>query len=130
MRSRPRSSAGALALGAALLAACATARRGEPLAGPLLTTEASQDRGRIVFMQNCYKCHPGGEAGLGPAINDRPWPARFKRFKIRHAAGGMPAFDTVRLPDKDLDDLMAYLAALRKHSENDQEPLEAREASR
>lgn len=128
--SRRVETAAVCAAAALALGACGSARRGEPLRGPLLTTEAAQDRGRIVFAQNCYKCHPGGEAGLGPALNNRPWPARLKKFEIRHNMGAMPSFDKSRLSDSDLHDLMAYLAILRTHSERDQEPFEAREASR
>lgn len=120
----------AVAAAALALAACATARRGEPLLGPLLTTSASQDRGRLVFIENCYKCHPGGEAGLGPSINDKRRPWSIKRFQVRHAPGPMPSFNKSRISDKELSDLMAYLAILRKHSERTQEPFEAREASR
>ena len=128
--SRRVADAAALCAAALALGACGTARRGEPLRGPLVTTESAQDRGRIVFAQNCYKCHPGGEAGLGPALNNRPWPLGLKRFEIRHKIGAMPSFDKSRLGDQDLHDLMAYLAILRKHSERTQEPFEAREASR
>lgn len=111
-----RVAAGALLAFAALaVAACGrSARRGEPLAGELVTTEAAQDRGRLVFMANCYKCHPGGEAGLGPSLNNR------RVHKVHHA----------ELKSQEVHDLMAYLAVLRSHSEKAQEPFEAREASR
>lgn len=118
------------ALAAALAAtACAAPRRGEPLAGAMLTTDPAQDRGRLVFMQNCYKCHPGGEAGLGPALSKRR-PAPWIKYRIRHAPGAMPSFDEKRISDKELQDLMAYLAALRRAPEKAHEPFEAREASR
>lgn len=106
-----------LAAAAAATAACSgSARRGEPLAGALVETEAAQSRGRLVFMQSCYKCHPGGEAGLGPALNNR----RVRAAKVHYAA----------LKPHELQDLMAYLAVLRTHSERVQEPFEAREAGR
>lgn len=121
-----------IALAAAVLAlgGChreRTARRSEPLVGPLVTTEANQERGRLVFAQNCYKCHPGGEAGLGPSLNDRRRPLSLKKFQIRHAMGAMPSFDKTQISDSDLQDLMAYLAVLRKHSERDFQPHEAQE---
>jgi mono/diheme cytochrome c family protein len=120
----------ALALAAAALAACAPAspvRRSEPLAGPLITTEPSQGRGRLVFMAHCYECHPGGEAGLGPSLLDKSISPR----RVRHHGGGAsPLPEASRLSDKDLSDLTAYLAALRRHSERVQEPFEAQEASR
>ena len=105
-------------------------RRGGPLDRPYFATEPAQDRGRIVFMQDCYKCHPGGEAGVGPALSGKARPARWLRFRVRHAPGAMPSFGPDRLGDKELDDLMAYLAVLRGGSDAEHEPFEAREASR
>jgi mono/diheme cytochrome c family protein len=129
MEDRARLTWAAAALAAAALAACGP-RRGGPLENPYFASEPAQDRGRVVFMQNCYKCHPGGEAGLGPALTGKPRPARWLRFRVRHAPGAMPSFDEKRLADKELDDLMAYLTALRGGSDAEHEPFEAREASR
>ncbi len=81
-------------------------------------------------MQNCYKCHPGGEAGLGPSLNDKRLSAVLTRYRVRHGSGRMPAFAPSRINDKQLDDVMAYLTALRRHSERIDEPFEAQEASR
>ena len=90
-----------VAAGAALAACGRGPRRGEPLAGKLVATESAQLRGRLVFMQNCHSCHPGGEAGLGPSLNDRRSPA-------------LPAHPTSPLDEKQRKDLAAYLAALRR----------------
>ena len=110
---------GAVALAAILAAAgCAPPRRGEPLAGPVVVTEAGQDRGRVVFQEHCYKCHPGGEAGLGPALTRRTLPWRVKRFHD---------FDRSRIDDKQLEDLTAYLNMLRRGTDRLHEPFEARE---
>ena len=94
-------------------AACGSARRGEPIAGQFVASEPAQSRGQIVFMQHCYKCHPGGEAGLGPSLNDKPLPKPVRKFQVRHALGVMPSFDQTRLSDKELEDLAAFLAVLR-----------------
>ncbi len=46
--------AAAIILAVVSCVACArSARRGEPLAGNFVVTEAAQGRGRLVFMQNC-----------------------------------------------------------------------------
>jgi mono/diheme cytochrome c family protein len=102
-----------------LLAACGTARRGEPLAGQLENTAAGPEveHGKLVFFRYCHKCHPGGEAGLGPAINDKPLPSFLVRFQVRNGLGAMPSFDDARLPDPELDALLEYVAALRRHGE-------------
>ena len=94
---------------------CATSRRDEPLAGPLPLSDPKLVAGRQVFMSNCYQCHPGGSAGLGPAINDKPLPAFAIRTQVRKGVGAMPAFDEARIPRPDLDNLVAYLQTLRKH---------------
>ena len=94
---------------------CSTSRREEPLTGPLPLSDPKLVAGRQVFMANCYQCHPGGSAGLGPALNDKPLPAFAIRTQVRKGLGAMPAFDDARIPAPDLDNLVAYLATLRKH---------------
>jgi mono/diheme cytochrome c family protein len=95
-------------------AGCGSARRGEPIVGPLEITRA-QEQGRVVFARHCHKCHVGGEAGLGPAINDKPLPAFLMRFQVRNGLGVMPAFAKDRISEAELDQLIAYLKALRRH---------------
>ncbi len=91
---------------------CST-RRSLPLKGPLTLNEHEQ-QGEKVFMEHCQRCHPHGEAGLGPAIN--PAPGFGKRFQIRHGLGAMPAFDEKHISDKELDNVVSYLKALKKNS--------------
>jgi len=62
-------------------------------------------------------CHPGGEGGLGPSLNDKPLPAFAKKLQVRTGLVGfniMPAFNKHQIPSEDLDDLMRYMKALRK----------------
>ncbi len=103
---------------AAGLAACEGPRRGEPLVGAVPSDDLAVVRGRAVFMRECYQCHPGGEAGVGPALNDRPWPDFIKRREIRRGAGAMPAFSRAALSEAQLADLLAYLRALRHYHED------------
>ena len=82
--------------------------------GPLtLTSDAEQ--GRTTFMKYCQPCHPGGEAGLGPSLNDKVLPTFLKRFQVRQGIGSMPSFSKEEIPDQELDGIMAYLEALRDH---------------
>lgn len=119
MTIQARSSFGRLFVCAALTGvclitlACGAARRGEPLATPV-TLDERAERGRAVFMANCQQCHPGGEAGLGPALNDKPFPEFLKKFQVRHGLGTMPSFSEQKISDEQLDDLMEYLKALRR----------------
>lgn len=102
-----------LAAVAVILAAC-SARRGEPLG---YARSANPDprvaHGRVLFMQHCHKCHPGGEAGLGPAINDKPLPEFLMKTQVRVGVGAMPSFHRQQISEEELDDLIRYLKALR-----------------
>jgi mono/diheme cytochrome c family protein len=95
-----------------LLSACG-ARRSEPLRGPLDLSDRRVAHGQEVYMARCDKCHPGGDAGLGPAINNKPLPGFLVRYQARHGMGAMPAFSQQEIPAPDLDDVIAYLKALR-----------------
>ncbi len=103
----------ALALAVGLIG-CATARRSEPIVGRVVAGDPSLAAGRQLFMQNCHACHPGGEAGLGPALNNKPLPPCLIEFQVRHGLGAMPALKTDRLSEGDLDEVVKYLVALRR----------------
>jgi mono/diheme cytochrome c family protein len=96
----------------ALLAGCGSARKSEPLTQPVVLSEAAQ-RGEVLFMRHCNQCHPGGEGGLAPALNDKPFPGFLKRFQVRHGLGAMPSFSKDQLGDREVDDIVFYLAALK-----------------
>ena len=97
----------------ALATGCGSARRPEPLVGPVQLTE-QQQLGRAVFSQHCYQCHPNGAGGLGPAINDKPLPQELVRTQVRAGLGAMPGFDDKQISDEELKALSAYLVALRR----------------
>lgn len=103
-----------LVAGAVLALSC-SARRSEPLVGPLPLSSPEIAEGRKVFMAHCHQCHPGGEAGLGPALNNKPLPAFAVRIQVRQGFGAMPAFHRDEISETDLDALLAYLKALRRH---------------
>lgn len=72
--------------------------------------------GRRAFARHCHECHPGGDAGLGPAINNKPLPQGLIKLQVRHGLGAMPAFSAEHLSDAELDAITAYLVALRRSS--------------
>lgn len=77
--------------------------------------------GRIVFKYNCQKCHPNGEAGVGPSINNINLPGFLLRKRVRSRAfllytGKMPAFKKDVISSKELDDLVVYLKDLHTKS--------------
>ena len=112
-----------------ILVACATPRHSEPRTGVFRPANEQQARGEIVFSNYCSKCHDGGHSGLAPGI--LPVPDALIRFQVRHGLGVMPAFpetEQANLPGTtdahpnwrrrlhaQLDDLLAYLDAIRAH---------------
>jgi mono/diheme cytochrome c family protein len=103
---------------ALFVAACATARKTEPLAPPLNLSDPKLARGQKVFFDRCHQCHPHGEAGLGPAIVNKPLPEFLMKFQVRHGLGTMPSFGAEKIPPEDLDALMSYVKAVRGNPPN------------
>jgi mono/diheme cytochrome c family protein len=99
---------------ALIIASCGSARRGEPIAGPIELSPAAA-RGEKVFMRSCHECHPKGEEGLAPSINDKPLTDFLIRFQVRKGLGAMPEFDPGQISEAELDALVAYLRELRRH---------------
>lgn len=106
----------ALVIAAAVLpiASCTSARRSKPIIGETRASSTAFAEGRRTFMQYCHACHPGGAAGLGPALNNKPLPAALIEFQVRHGLGAMPAFKAEDINQRELDALSAYLVALRR----------------
>lgn len=104
-------------LAAAGLLACGSARRSETVqatAAQIVTP--AQQRGELVFMRNCNQCHPLGEGGLGPPINNKAFPGFAIKAKVRTGLGlDMPKFSSDEISDLELDDLVAYMKALRRN---------------
>jgi mono/diheme cytochrome c family protein len=93
---------------------CATPQRRPPL-GPARGLTGQAAEGQVAFMEKCTRCHPGGEAGLGPALNNKPFPDFLKRFQVRHGLGVMPHFEKEELSDTQLDAILDYLKALHEN---------------
>jgi mono/diheme cytochrome c family protein len=104
-----------MTLAVALLVGCGSARRSPPIveALPLATAELRQ--GYETFLLHCHACHPGGEAGLGPALNDKPLPRFLMRLQVRRGLGAMPAFPEEVIGEEEMEHLLDYLLALRRH---------------
>jgi mono/diheme cytochrome c family protein len=110
MRFRPIT----LLLAAALAAGCAaTAKRGEPYSADPSEADPAVARGHVVYMQHCQACHPFGDGGLAPSIVDKPLPGVLMKLQVRAGFGAMPAFPSDKLDDRQLDDLITYIEALR-----------------
>ena len=104
-----------MVLTSAVASAACSARRGEPFYGPLPISSPEVANGQQVFMRECHQCHPGGEAGLGPAINNKPLPGFLMAFQVRQGFGAMPAFSENDISSEELDNLIRFLKELRNH---------------
>lgn len=92
-----------------VIASCAV-RKSEPVKDKYFTAKNSKvARGEQVYMIHCQKCHPGGEAGLGPALNSNPAPQFVKRFQVRHGLGVMPSFKRDEISRADLHAVSKYM---------------------
>jgi len=99
-------------LAVVLLAACGSARRGQPLAEEH-PPNAKLALGQQVFDRTCSQCHPGGTAGVGPSLNNKPLPQWAMRFQVRHGVGAMPRFSKQDISDEQLVAVTNYLVWLR-----------------
>jgi cytochrome c5 len=89
---------------------CCSLRKSLPIAGPVHLSE-EEVAGEKIFMMRCERCHPQGEAGLGPGIHWAPGFA--KKFQVRHGFGAMPAFNEQKISDQELNQLIDYLKAMK-----------------
>lgn len=99
-----------------VISSCAV-RKSEPITGKEFV--AKNDRvanGERIFMASCQKCHPGGEGGLGPAVNPNPAPGFIKRFQMRHGLGVMPSFKKDEISKTDLRDISKYMRAWKYYN--------------
>lgn len=115
-----KTGAGKLAVGLVLvlvlvsLMNCGSARRSDPTGTPPAVTTESLRTGQTAFMMHCHQCHPGGDAGLGPALNNKPLPGFMIRMQIRNGLGAMPSFPEKKMDDATVDAVIEYVRALRK----------------
>ena len=93
-----------------------SARRDELVSPPLNLDNERLALGHDIFERYCNQCHPGGAAGVGPALNNKSFiPGFVIKFQVRHGVGAMPKFSKRAFSDSDLDALVSYLEALRKN---------------
>jgi cytochrome c5 len=93
---------------------CGTARKSEPIKKEFRLTNKNLIEGEIAFYKTCNKCHPGGEAGLGPALNNKDIvPSSLIRLQVRQGFGKMPSFSEKEIPSGELDKIVAYIEFLQ-----------------
>jgi mono/diheme cytochrome c family protein len=115
IRTRAPRIAAAAGVALAIAVACGSPRRSEAMLGPMEIDSRDVASGRLVYARHCHECHPGGSAGLGPALNNKPLPGFLIKFQVRRGLGAMPAFGEEEISDGQLDDLVEFVRARRKH---------------
>lgn len=75
--------------------------------------------GRLVFKYNCQKCHPNGEAGVGPPLNMIHLPKFMIKARVRSRAfllwtGRMPSFKKHEISRQELKALVKYIKYMEK----------------
>lgn len=86
-----------------------------PAGGQLTPGDATA--GQRAFAAQCSSCHPGANAGIGPALYGPQFAERYPddgplAAVIRQGKGGMPAFAPDQISDQDLSNIVAYLRGL------------------
>jgi mono/diheme cytochrome c family protein len=97
------------------LVASSPAASGAPAGGQLTRGDATA--GQRAFAAQCTSCHPGANAGIGPALYGPQFAERYPddgplAAVIRQGKGGMPAFAQNQINDQDLSIFVAYLRGL------------------
>jgi mono/diheme cytochrome c family protein len=94
------------------IVSCAV-RKSEPITAKVVNVADSHTKnGQVLYNNYCQKCHPAGEAGLGPSVTSKPGFA--KRFQMRHGLGVMPSFKKDQLSKRDVKDIAIYLRKLNQ----------------
>jgi mono/diheme cytochrome c family protein len=103
-----------LLFAAFLAGGCSSARRSEPIKAPASLTSEKLINGQKGFYRYCSHCHPHGEAGLGPALNNkRLVPGFLIKFQVRNGLGKMPSFSSEIISPEELDNIVEYIKYLQ-----------------
>lgn len=103
-----------LGVTAVAVVGCGPERRGALANAPVTPDTVAEHRGERLFYKHCSRCHPGGESGLGPALNDKPLPELAIETQIRKGLGAMPAFSEHHLKDDEVDAIADFVIEMRK----------------
>ena len=96
-----------------MTAGCGTARRVLP-SEILPAPSVNIVKGEQIFFQHCHQCHPGGQAGVGPALNNKPLPGWMIKFQVRQGLGAMPNFSEDTISSDELTLLISFLMTLKQ----------------
>jgi mono/diheme cytochrome c family protein len=90
----------------------------EPEMKTPVTLNEDEFEGMKLFMKNCNKCHPGGEKGKGPSLNDKKLPNFLIHWQVRLGGGKMPKFTDEQISKEQLRKITAFVKLMQKMSVN------------
>jgi mono/diheme cytochrome c family protein len=85
----------------------------EPTTKIPVTLSIDEFEGMKLFMRTCNKCHPGGEKGIGPSLNDKVLPNFLIHWQVRLGMGKMPKFTDEQISKKQLEQITAFVRMMR-----------------
>jgi len=85
----------------------------EPMAAVPVTLTVEEFEGMKLFMRNCNKCHPGGEKGKGPSLNDKSLPNFLIHWQVRLGGGDMPKFTDEQISKEQLRQITAFVKMMQ-----------------
>jgi ubiquinol-cytochrome c reductase cytochrome c subunit len=104
-----------------LLASVVAAQTPPPQSAPA----GNAENGKKLFAEKgCFQCHDTlGQGGDGPRLAPRPIPYAAFMKELRQPRDQMPPYTAKMMPDKEVADIYAYLAAIPAPPEVNSIPL-------
>ena len=84
-----------------------------PVSSGPVTLTLDEFEGMKLFMRHCNKCHPGGEKGRGPALNDKDKPNFLIHWQVRLGRGDMPKFTEEQISKGQLKQITAFVKRMQ-----------------
>ncbi|HEY7295691.1 MAG TPA: c-type cytochrome [Dehalococcoidia bacterium] len=84
----------------------------EQLSAANLQGDAAARGAALYFAENCFQCHGGAGNAAGPLGFRMLGPDAEVACQIRYGPNGMPVFDSAKLSDAQVADLIAFLRTL------------------
>jgi len=85
----------------------------EPTSSGPVTLTKEEFEGMKLFMRKCNKCHPGGEKGKGPSLNDKETPNFLIHWQVRLGGGDMPKFTDEEISKEQLKEITAFVKLMQ-----------------
>jgi mono/diheme cytochrome c family protein len=79
-----------------------------------VTLSYDEFEGMKLFMRHCNKCHPGGEKGRGPSLNDKSLPNFLVHWQVRLGGGDMPKFTDEQISKAQLKQITVFVKRMQE----------------